>query len=186
MKELETERLRIRSWSLEDSGDLYEYAKSELVGPNAGWKPHESEEESKDIIRSFIEAGDTYGLELKSEKKIVGSIGLHKRRSGESQLKEREIGYVLNPDYWGRGLVPEAVRELLRYSFEELGLDLVWCGHFDFNQRSQRVVEKCGFTYRFTTVKKLEFLEEREVELLHYSMDREGYRSLLANEKLGV
>lgn len=65
MKELITDRLILREWKEEDSKDLYEYAKSELVGPNAGWPPHKNEEESKEIIKMFIKNKDTYAIVLK-------------------------------------------------------------------------------------------------------------------------
>ena len=170
MKELITERLILRKWKPNDSKDLYEYASSELVGPNAGWSPHENEEESKEIINMFIANQDTYAIVLKAEDKVIGGIGLHDRKPDKNiaNLKQREIGYVLNPKYWGREIVPEAVNELIRYSFEELDLDLIWCGHFDFNNNSKRVNEKCGFKYKFTKNEKLKLLNKKEVNTLYY------------------
>ncbi len=170
MKELITERLILREWKLKDSKDLYEYARSELVGPNAGWPPHKNEEESKEIIKGFIENQVIYAIVLKSEDKVIGGIGLHDRKPDKNidNLKQREIGYVLNPKYWGREIVPEAVNELIRYSFEELNLDLIWCGHFDFNNNSKRVCEKCGFKYKFSKNEKLKLLNNKEVTTLYY------------------
>lgn len=106
MKELITDRLILREWKKNDSKDLYEYAKCELVGPNAGWAPHKNEEESKEIIKGFIKNQDTYAIVLKSEDKVIGGIGLHKRKPSDSlvDLNQREIGYVLNPKYWGKKL----------------------------------------------------------------------------------
>ena len=172
MKELRTERLILREWELKDSKDLYEYAKSQLVGPNAGWMPHENEEKSKKIIGIFIENQETYAIVLKSENKVIGSIGLHDRKPDKdiADLKQREVGYVLNPKYWGRGIVPEALNELIRHSFEDLDLDLIWCGHYDFNNNSKRVAEKCGFKYRFTKKEKIKALNDKEVNTLYYSI----------------
>ena len=59
----------------------------------------------------------------------------------------REIGYVMSKDYWGRGLMPEAVREAMRYMFEDAGADFLLCGHFLENRQSARVQQKCGFRY---------------------------------------
>ena len=64
MFSLNSERLILRNWQESDSSDLYEYAKSELVGPNAGWKPHQNEEESKEIIKMFIKNNDSYAIVL--------------------------------------------------------------------------------------------------------------------------
>lgn len=63
---------------------------------------------------------------------------------------EGEVGYWIGEPYWGKGLIPEAVNEILRYAFEELCLVKMWCGYFDGNLKSKRVQEKCGFKYRYT------------------------------------
>lgn len=179
MKQLETDRLILRQWRETDSKDHFEYGKSELVGPNAGWMPHKNEEESKEIIKMFIRNKDVLAIVLKSENKVIGSIGLHDKRPDENimDLSQKEIGYVLNPKYWGRGIVPEAVKRLIRYGFEELHLDLIWCGHFDFNKRSKKVNEKCGFKYRFTKKQKIELLENKEVNTLYYSILKSEYEN---------
>lgn len=177
MKTLITERLILREWKVTDSKDLYEYAKSELVGPNAGWLPHKNEKKSKDIIKMFIRNHDTYAVVLKAENKVIGSIGLHDRKPDDSlvELKQNEIGYVLNPKYWGRGIIPEAVNCLIKYGFYELNLDLIWCGHFNFNNNSKRVNEKCGFKYRFQKNEKLKLLENKEVTTLYYCLFKSDY-----------
>jgi len=94
MKTLETERLILRPWKESDYKDLFEYASNSLVGPNAGWKPHKNEEESKEIITMFIENKEVYAIELKSEGKVIGGIGMHKRIPDEEleHLNQREIG----------------------------------------------------------------------------------------------
>src|SRR5689334_20952019 len=103
MKTLETNRLILRDWCESDSRDLFEYASDNRVGPNAGWPVHKNEEESKSIIKMFIENNDCYAIVLKSENKVIGGIGLHERTPDENlqDLNQREIGYVLNPKYWG-------------------------------------------------------------------------------------
>lgn len=177
MKTLITERIILREWKETDSKDLYEYAKNELVGPNAGWPPHKNEEESKEIIKMFIRDDDTYAIVLKEENKVIGGIGLHDRKPDDSltELSQKEIGYVLNPKYWGRGIIPDAVNCLLRHGFDDLNLDLIWCGHFDFNNNSKKVNEKCGFKYRFHKNEKLKLLDNKEVTTLYYCMFKSDY-----------
>lgn len=179
MESLSSERLILREWRDSDSSDLYEYAKSDLVGPNAGWKPHKSEDESKYIIKMFINNGDTYAIVLKSEDKVIGGIGLHNRKPDDKlcDLEQREIGYVLNPDYWGNGYVPEAVNCLIDYGFNKLDLDLIWCGHFDFNNNSKRVNEKCGFKYKFTKDERMKLLDNKDVKTLYYNILKSDYLS---------
>ena len=65
METLIANRIIIREWNETDSKDLYEYAKTELVGPSAGWPPHKNEEESKEIIKMFINNKDSYAIVLK-------------------------------------------------------------------------------------------------------------------------
>lgn len=183
-KPLETERLLLRDWRLEDAGDLYEYARRGEVGPAAGWKPHESLEESREVISRFLMEAETYAIVLKENQKVIGSIGLHKKCMDLrlASLSQRMIGYVLNPVYWGRGIMPEAVRRLLDYGFDELNLDLIWCGYYDFNHKSKRVVEKCGFRYEFTRKEQRPLLEGGMVNLVYNSIRNEDYRRNKSNE----
>jgi len=177
METLITDRLILREWRETDSKDLQEYAKSDLVGPSAGWPPHKDEEESKKIIQMFIKNNDSYAIVFKEENKVIGGIGLHNRKPDDSlsELNQREIGYVLNPKYWGKGIVPEAVNCLINYGFNDMNLDLIWCGHYDFNNKSKRVVEKCNFKYRFQKDEKLSLLDNKEVTTLYYTIFRTDY-----------
>ena len=132
---------------LSDVDDFYEYASVDGVGQMAGWKPHESREESLEILRRFIDGKRTFALEY--EGKVIGSLGIE--RYNEEKFPEFsgkrccEIGYVLSKAYWGRGLMPEAVRAVVEYLFQGVKLNAVFCGHFLRNRQSARVQEKCGF-----------------------------------------
>ncbi|MGN0145539.1 MAG: GNAT family N-acetyltransferase [Clostridium sp.] len=149
---LETNRLILRPWKETDAFDLYECAKDPQVGPAAGWPAHTSVEESCEIIRTVLSKKETYAVVLKSEKKVVGSIGLMIGKDSNLNIPddESEIGFWLGVPFWGQGLIPEAVRELLHYGFENLGLKKIWCAYFDGNIKSKRVQEKCGFLYHHT------------------------------------
>lgn len=174
---LETERLILRPFEEQDAADLYEYASDSRVGPDAGWPVHKSLEESREIIATVFAAPNTFALVDKPSGKVIGSAGFVDRHQALLPAPDDEIGYALNPTYWGRGLVPEAVRELLRYGFEDLGLASIWCGHYDFNAKSRRVVEKCGFLYRFTGEAYVELMDETRTEL-HYALTKEEWQSL--------
>ena len=144
---LKTERLTLRPWRQTDLEDFYEYASVDGVGQMAGWEPHKSRDESQVILNKFIEGKKTFALEYNG--KVIGSLGIEKYNEERfpefGDKKCREIGYVLSKDYWGQGLMPEAVNEVIRYLFEELYLDAIFCGHFLSNRQSARVQEKCGF-----------------------------------------
>ena len=147
---IETERLILRAWMESDLLDFYEYASVPGVGEKAGWNHHQSLDESKKILGLFMNGKKTLALELKENGKVIGSLGLEPRDEDAglpAKLQGREIGYVLSKDYWGRGLMPEAVKAVIAYCFDVLDFDYLTCGHFDHNDRSRRVVEKCGFQF---------------------------------------
>lgn len=146
---IETERLILRSWQVSDLEDFFEYASVDGVGQMAGWIPHKSIEESKAILAGFIRNKKTFALELKENGKVIGSLGLEELEPDpvEGEKYGRELGYVLSKEYWGRGLMPEAVQAVIDYCFGTLGFDYLTCGHFVRNDRSRRVIEKTGFTF---------------------------------------
>ena len=149
-KTIETERLILRPFVKTDLEDFYEYASVEGTGEMAGWHHHENREKSSQILDLFISEDKTFAVCLKESGKVIGSLGVEKYGM-EEKLTEfdgyrgREIGYVLSKEYWGKGLMPEAVSAVVDYLFNECDMDFLTCGYYDFNSRSKRVQEKCGF-----------------------------------------
>ena len=147
---IETDRLILRPWRDSDLNDFYAYAKVDGVGQLAGWMTHKSIEESKKILGFFINEKKTLALELKETGHVIGSIGLEAFEPKDihgDEMQGREIGYVLSKEYWGRGLMPEAVNAVIFYCFDMLHFDYVTCSHFKKNERSKRVIEKSGFSF---------------------------------------
>ncbi|MBE6989283.1 MAG: GNAT family N-acetyltransferase [Ruminococcaceae bacterium] len=151
---LTTERLILRPWQLGDLQDLYDYASVDGVGQLAGWRPHKYRWQSLEILRRFIDEKNHFAVEYRENGLVIGSLGIE--RYEEARFPEfdgmrcREINYVLSKDYWSRGLTSEAVQTVIRYLFTEVGLDAILCGHFNSNNQSARVQEKCGFRYYAT------------------------------------
>ncbi len=149
---LQTNRLVLRPWRETDAESLYEYAKNPNIGPIAGWPVHTSVENSRQIIHDYLSGEETYAVTLKTNDIAIGSVGI--RFANESNLEiqadEAEIGYWIGEPFWGQGLIPEAVRELMRYAFEDLNRTTLWCGYFDGNEKSKRVGDKCGFQFHHT------------------------------------
>ena len=149
-KVLETQRLILREFKEEDLTDFYEYASVDGVGEMAGWSHHENIETTKEILNSFIKDNKVFAIVYKENNKVIGSLGVEKYGM-EDKLDEfkdlygREIGYVLSKDYWGKGLMKEAVKCVINYLFDECNLDFIICGYYLFNNQSKRVQEKCGF-----------------------------------------
>lgn len=153
---LKTDRLILRPWQDSDAESLYEYAKNPKIGPVAGWPVHTSVENSRQIIRDFLSGEETYAVTLQGEDVAIGSVGI---KFGEQSnlnidVGEAEVGYWIGEPFWGQGLIPEAVRELVRHAFEDLNMATLWCGYFDGNEQSKRVCEKCGFQFHHTEYDK--------------------------------
>ena len=149
---LYTERLILRPWEEADAESLYEYAKDERIGPAAGWPIHTSAQNSREIIKTVLAVPENYAVCLKDDGKAIGDVGLKIGELSNIGLPENEgeIGYWIGVPFWGRGLIPEAVRELIRRAFADLRLETLWCGYFEGNDKSLRVQEKCGFKYHHT------------------------------------
>lgn len=165
--DLYTERLLLRPWKEMDAESLYEYAKDPRVGPIAGWPVHTSVRNSRDIIKNLLSNEENYAICLKKDERPIGCVSL--MIGGASSLnltdKQGEIGFWIGVPFWGNGLVPEAVNEMIRYGFEELNLEKIWCRYFDGNIKSKRVQEKCGFKYK-TTIENVyvELMDEIRTE----------------------
>ena len=142
---LTTPRLLLRPFEEGDAAELYDYARDPRVGPIAGWPPHTSVENSREIIRTVFSAHNVFAVA--------------DRESGRVD----ELGYALSPAFWGRGLIPEASGALIRWGFTELGLETIWCNHYDGNTRSRRVIEKCGFRYQFSRETDVPLMGERRL-----------------------
>lgn len=148
---LETDRLILRPWSMDDVDDMFEYASVEGVGEMAGWVHHKDKATTKEIVGMFIKEKKTFAIVYKENNKVIGSLGIenHGRHMDSSfdDLIGRELGYVLSKEYWGLGLMPEAVKKVIDYCFNELKCDFLSCAHFVSNTQSQKVIEKMGFKF---------------------------------------
>jgi RimJ/RimL family protein N-acetyltransferase len=172
---LETDRLILRPWCEEDAEALFTYASDPEVGPPAGWPPHTSVENSREIIKNVLCAPETYAV-CRKDNNPIGSIGL--KLNGSTDMTNRddecELGYWIGKPFWGQGLIPEAAYRLLRHAFEDLGMARIWCGYYDGNTKSRRVMDKLGFVYQRRT-------EGLEVSLL--GEIRTGHSMLMTREQ---
>ncbi len=169
---LETKRLYIRDLTYQDLDALFDYAKRPMIGPMAGWKPHQDKAESKLVLEWMIKSKEVFAIAPKETNQLIGTIGLHVRKKEHELLHIREIGYALNNDYWGIGIMPEAVRAMIQYGFEEMQLKKIIIGHIHSNTQSQRVIEKCGF--KPTHHEYRDHIGEQKVVIM-YALEREDY-----------
>lgn len=183
---LETGRIRLRTWHMEDLQDFYDYAKDPDVGPWAGWEPHGSIEDSRKILSRWVNNTDENDIKLAVENKesgrVIGSICIEPDGSRPAVKGCRNLGYVLGKDYWGQGLMTEAVRAAIDYAFRALKLRLLTVNHYTINQRSRRVIEKSGFTYEGTLRSGSVIYNGEERDLCCYSMRAWEYWAMRAKE----
>ena len=170
----ETTRLLLRPWCESDAEGCYRYAGDPFVGPAAGWPAHTSVENSCEIIRTVLSAPDTFAVALKEKpSEAIGSAGVFPTDVAEA-AGEPEIGYWIGRPFWGQGLIPEAVRELLRYCFEDKGAQRVWCSHYAGNEKSKRVIEKCGFSYQLMCERST-LVDDAPRPTLFYALTKEQW-----------
>ena len=173
---LKTERLILRRWEDSDAEEMYKYAGDPDVGPIAGWPAHQSKDESLDVIRHVLNGKEAYAICLKEDGKAIGAIEL--KLNGNNDLSDRddecELGYWLGKPFWGQGIMPEAVKEMLRHAFEDCGMQKVWIGYYEGNEKSKRVQEKTGFRYQWKS-------ENVDVPLMHEK--RTGHVSSMTKDQ---
>ena len=148
---LETDRLILRAWKITDLDDFFEYASVEGVGEKAGWEHHKSKDKSLEILKMFIEEKKVFAIVLKENQKVIGSIGIEELSEELDKdldnLLGRELGYVLNKDYWNKGIMKEAVSKVVDYCFNTLKLNFLMASYFNHNIASKKVLENLNFKF---------------------------------------
>ncbi len=174
---IDTTRLLLRKFKLSDLESFYDYCQNPDVGPSAGWKPHTSTEESLKILQMMMEGDEVLAIVDKASDKVIGSVGMH-ADSMRNTPDVKMIGYVLAKEFWGRGLMTEAVKAVMRHAFETDKLELISVNHFASNDKSKRVIEKIGFKYEGTIRYARKVYDDRIEDLVCYSMTREEWDQL--------
>lgn len=148
MKILESHRLILRPWKISDLDDLHDFMSNKEVANLAGFNVKNRKDESLNILKQFIidSSNSLWAIELKNINKAIGWIELHEYPN-RIDKNSKEIGCVLSQKYWGQGLMPEALKQVLYYGFNEEKLNSIICSHFVNNNQSKRVIEKCSFKY---------------------------------------
>lgn len=173
---METKRLVLRHWEMNDLDDLYAFAKNPNVGPQAGWRPHQSREESRQILSRMVTTPDQFAITLKSTMKVIGiiSAGIDTSRRN---LAAKTIGCALNEEYWNHGYMSEAVNRMIQYLFADPGTELIAMDHFTDNPGSRRVIEKNGFQYEGTMRQKFRLFNGEVKDCLCYSLTRAEFEA---------
>lgn len=168
---IETDRLILRRITDEDVNEVFElrsnpetmkYIPRPLVKTTEDALEHIAMIEEK--IATNI--GINWGITLKDNAKLLGIIGYYRI---QPENYRAEIGYMLLPDFHGKGIIPEAVNKLIRYGFDDLKLHSIEAVIDPENLASEKVLQKCGFV-KEAHFKESEFYEGRFFDKVIYSL----------------
>ena len=144
---IETRRLLLRPFQENDAEAFFACCQNPNLGNNAGWAPHKTLNESREILHSaFIGQEGIWAVTLKDTQQLIASIGIVPDPKRENP-QVRMLGYWLDEPYWGKGYMSEAVQAVLNYGFNELQLSLITANCYPHNKRSQQVLKRNGFIY---------------------------------------
>ncbi len=145
---LETARLVLRALHMDDADFIFkEWSDPTVTFFMRDEEPLQTREQAEEFLRSFQTpeknpSSKWWGIERKADGHLIGTCGYFR---WDWQHHRAEIGYDLCPDAWGQGLMPEALRALVRYGFDEMDLNRIEATTHIENQRSQHVLRKLGF-----------------------------------------
>lgn len=176
---LETPRLLLRKMTMRDAADIYAYSCDPEVARHVLWEAHRSPADSRAylrfILRQYREGEpSSYGMVLKETGRLIGTIGFMSYNAENSTV---EVGYSMARAMWNRGLMTEALRAVLRLSFEELRLHRVEAQHETSNPASGRVMLKCGMTHEGTLRGRI-YNKGRYSDVELYAILREDWQRL--------
>ena len=145
-------KCRIRKWELSDAKDLAAALSNKKVQDNLrdGLPYPYTEQDGKEFISAMLSAdeNETFAFAIMVDDKVVGSIGIF--RQGNIHSQTAELGYYIAEEYWGKGIMTEAVKQICAYVFAKSDIIRIYAEPFAYNIASCRVLEKVGFQYEGT------------------------------------
>jgi ribosomal-protein-alanine N-acetyltransferase len=174
---LETDRLILRKMTLDDAEAVFAYASDPEVTRYVIWDTHRSIEDSRAFLELTVQKYESggepdWGIVYKGDQRFVGTCGFTSWEVGHARA---ELGYVLSRRYWGRGLMSEAVRAMIAFGFERMGLNRIEARCIAENVASARVMEKAGMTHE-CTLRQREFLKGAYRDIKLYAILKSEYR----------
>ncbi len=151
---IETNRTYLRFWRLDEAKEFYEIAKYEEVVAMRGWTAHKNLGESKKFIEKYFLNNKNYAICLKESDMVIGGFEVVTDSDVLKNENEIELRYWLSKEFWGKGIMPEVVKEMIKYLFEMEKIEKIYADIFEGNTKSKRVLEKCGFKYEYTIENK--------------------------------
>lgn len=149
LPDLHTPRLTLRKMRLSDADDMFAYARDPDVSRYLVWTPHTSVEESRGFlayVASQYAAGlmEDWGIEHRATTRFIGTAGYF---FWDEPHRRAEMHYCLAKEFWGQGLMTEAITAIITFGFERMGLHRVEAKCFPDNAGSEKVLRKAGMQY---------------------------------------
>ena len=145
-------KCRIRKWELSDAKDLAVALSNKKVQDNLrdGLPYPYTEQDGKEFISAMLSAdeSETFAFAITVDNMVIGSIGIF--RQGNIHRQTAELGYYIAEEYWGKGIMTEAVKQICEYVFAKSDIIRIYAEPFAYNIASCRVLEKVGFQYEGT------------------------------------
>ena len=145
-------KCRIRKWELSDAKDLAVALSNKKVQDNLrdGLPYPYTEQDGKEFISAMLSAdeSETFAFAITVDNMVIGSIGIF--RQGNIHSQTAELGYYIAEEYWGKGIMTEAVKQICEYVFANSDIIRIYAEPFAYNIASCRVLEKVGFQYEGT------------------------------------
>lgn len=173
IEEIDLGDLLLRKIELSDYEDVYDYGKIPEVTEYLVWNYYTKLEDAKESIQNIFLPRPSkgipaaYAIVVKEINKMIGTCDFH---SVDFSKLTGEIGYVLHPEFWGKGYMTRVCKALMDFGYDYLGLKTITIGHDINNTGSRRVIEKCGF--RFV---KEEYHEGLRMHGRFYELSKEEY-----------
>lgn len=143
---------KIRKWELGDAKELSQAISNKKVQDNLrdGLPYPYTEADGRQYINEMLSAdeNDTFAFAITIDDKVIGSIGAFRQSNIHSRTAE--LGYYIAEEYWGRGIMTEAVKQLCGYVFSHSDILRIFAEPFAYNIGSCRVLEKAGFRFEGT------------------------------------
>ncbi|MGP1511482.1 MAG: GNAT family N-acetyltransferase [Treponema sp.] len=171
-KKLETERLILRQFKIEDYVEMYNnWACEDAVTKFLTWQTHTNQDVTKSVLADWISKyanKDFYNwaIELKEENRLIGNISVISLRE---ETLSAILGYCMGSKWWGKEIMPEAGKAVLKYLFEEVGFNRIAANHDKNNPKSGRVMQKIGMTYE-GTLRSAGFCNQGIIDDVRYSI----------------
>jgi len=147
---IETKRLILRKINLRDTEDMFKnWASDEDVAKYLTWQAHKDVSVTKTVIESFIERQNdldyfAWCIEWKENHQVIGTIDIVKL---DKQYETAEMGYCISREYWGKGIMTEALLAVEEFLFDRVDLNRIQAKHHVDNPASGKVMSKCGMQF---------------------------------------